>query len=227
MEAPVGSSELPSGKARSSVCVPVTSTIMATSSSSATTRCGRCRRSGNAAKNPAIHRTTTSAPSWRNPGASMTQSAVKAASTHSKSCSSTWRKKSCARVAGSFSAGAVTFMSARFRGLSVRRVAGDEDGLDHLAGVEVLECGFQFLEGVLRDEPVEGETPVAPHLDQVRDQLVRVRVTFDHAGQRAADEQMALVDGDVVLQRLQTDGGADAGRAQRHQRFPHDAAEPD
>src|SRR5207245_9221302 len=94
--------------------------------------------------------------------------------------------------------------------LSLRRVAGNENWLDHLARVEVLECGFQFLEGVLRDEPVEGETTVAPHIDQVRDQLVRVRVSLDHTGQGAAHQEMPLVDGDVVIQALTPDGGATA-----------------
>src|SRR5436309_13335476 len=121
---------------------------MATSLSPAVTRWGRCRRSGNAAKNPAIHKTTTSAPSLRNPEASITQSSVSAASTHSKSSSSTCRKKSSTQAA-SVRADAVTFMGSLPFDWLLRR---NEDGLDDLAGVKVLECGFQFFEGVLGDE---------------------------------------------------------------------------
>ena len=57
-------------------------------------RCGRCLRSGNAPKNPAIQRTTTSAPAWLNPGASIRQSSASWRVTQSKSIASTWAKKS-------------------------------------------------------------------------------------------------------------------------------------
>ena len=50
---------------------------------------------------------------------------------------------------------------------------------------------------------------------------MRVRIALDHTGQRASEQQMSLIDGDLVLELVQTERGTRTGRPKRLESLAH------